>query len=92
MRPVPSSSIEVGSGTVGGSPGAGQLYWSVPAVVLSTTTTGTQAFVGCYTVHLARPEIQTAPPFKPIAIQAALLQSVATPKPGRKLSGSFAPV
>jgi hypothetical protein len=78
-----TTSAEVEIGTVGGSPGAGQLYWSVPAVVLSTTTTGTQAFVGCYIVHLARPEIQTAPPFKPIAIQAAQLQSVATPAAAR---------
>ena len=78
-----TTSAQVELGTVGGSPGAGQLYWSVAAVVLSMTTTGTQAFVGCYTVHLARPEIQTAPPFKPIAIQAALLQSVATPAAAR---------
>ena len=73
-----TTAVQVELGTVGGSPGAGQLYWSVPAVVLSMTTTGTQAFVGCYTVHLGRPEIQTAPPFKPIAIQAGQLQSVAT--------------
>jgi hypothetical protein len=65
------------------------LYWSVPAVVLSTTTTGTQSFVGCYTVHLARPEIQAEPPFKPMAIQAGALQSVATPAAARSaLSGA----
>jgi hypothetical protein len=73
-----TTSVQVELGTVGGGTGAGQLYWSVPAVVLSTTTTGTQAFVGCYTVHLARPEIQAAPPFKPMAIQTGQLQSVAT--------------
>ena len=73
-----TTAVQVELGTVGGSPGAGQLYWSVPAVVLAMTTTGTQAFVGCFTVHLGRPEIQTAPPFKPIAIQAGQLQSVAT--------------
>ena len=65
-----TTAVQVELGTVGGSPGAGQLFWGVPAVVLTTTTTGSQAFVGCYTVHLARPEIQTAPPFKPIAIQS----------------------
>jgi hypothetical protein len=73
-----TTAVQVELGTVGGSPGAGQLYWSVPAVVLSTTTAGPQAFVGCYTVHLARPEIQTAPPFKPMAIQSGQLQSAAT--------------
>jgi predicted small secreted protein len=73
-----TSAATVELGTVGGSPGAGQLYWSVPAVVLSTTTTPSQSFVGCYTVHLARPEIQTAPPFKPMAIQSAQLQPAAS--------------
>jgi hypothetical protein len=73
-----TTSAQVELGTVGGGTGAGQLYWSVPAVVLSTTTTGSQAFVGCYTVHLARPEIQTAPPFKPMAIQAGDLKPSAS--------------
>ena len=73
-----TTAVQVELGTVGGSPGAGQLYWSVPAVVLATTTAGPQAFVGCYAVHLARPEIQAAPPFKPMAIQAGQLQSAAT--------------
>ena len=77
-----TTSVQVELGTVGGSPGAGQLYWSVPAVVLSTTTTGTQAFVGCYTLHLARPEIQAAPPFKPIAIQTGQLQSAVIERRG----------
>jgi hypothetical protein len=73
-----TTAAQVELGTVGGSPGAGQLYWSVPAAVFSTTTSGTQSFVGCYTVHLARPEIQSAPPFTPMAIQTGQLQSVAT--------------
>jgi len=65
-------------GTVGGSAGAGQLYWSVPAAVFSTTTAGAQSFVGCYTVHLARPELQVTPPFKPIGIQPGQMSAVAT--------------
>jgi hypothetical protein len=73
-----TTAAQVELGTVGGSPGAGQLFWSVPAVVLSTTTTGSQAFVGCYTVHLARPEIQAAPPFKPMAIQTGDLKPSAS--------------
>lgn len=78
-----TTSYQVELGTVGGSPGAGQLYWSVPVAVFSTTTSGTQSFVGCYTVHLARPEIQTAPPFTPMAIQTGQLQSVATAEAAR---------
>ncbi len=83
-----TSSVQVELGTVGGSPGAGQLYWSVPAAVFSTTTAGAQSFVGCFTVHLARPEIQTEPPFKPMAIQAGQLSAVATPAAARSALSS----
>ena len=73
-----TTDVQVQLGPVGGSPGAGQLYWSVPAAVLSTTTSGAKTFVGCYTIHLAQPAIQAAPPFKPMSIQAGLLSAVAT--------------
>src|SRR2546427_1543468 len=78
-----TTTVQVELGTVGGSPGAGQLYWSIPAAVSATTTAGAQSFVGCYTVHLARPEIQTDPPFKPMAIQTGQLSSVASPAAAR---------
>ena len=73
-----TTDVRVELGTVGGSAGAGQLYWSVPAAIFSTTTAGAQSFVGCYTAHLARPELQAAPPFKPLSIQAGQLSAVAT--------------
>ncbi len=73
-----TTAAQVELGTVGGSPGAGQLYWSVPAAVFSTTGAGAQNFVGCYTVHLARPEIQAAPPFKGMLIQAGQVSAVAS--------------
>ena len=73
-----TTSAQVELSTVGGSPGAGQLYWSVPAAVFSTTSAGAQNFVGCYTVHLARPEIQTAPPFKGMLISAGQVSAVAS--------------
>jgi hypothetical protein len=73
-----TTSAQVELGTVGGSPGAGQLFWSVPAAVFSTTSAGAQNFVGCYTVHLARPEIQTAPPFKGMLISAGQVSAVAS--------------
>ena len=73
-----TTAVQVELGTVGGSAGAGQLYWSVPAAVFSTTTSGAKSFVGCYAVHLARPEIRAIPPFKPMSIQTGQLSAVAT--------------
>jgi hypothetical protein len=73
-----TTSAQVELGTVGGSAGAGQLYWSVPAAVFSTTSAGAQNFVGCYAVHLARPEIQVAPPFKGMLIQSGQVSAVAS--------------
>src|SRR2546422_467297 len=61
------------------SPGA----TTTPTTAPPATPTGAQNFVGCYTVHLARPEIQTEPPFKPMAIQTAQVSSVASPAAAR---------
>jgi hypothetical protein len=36
-----------------------------------------QTFSGCYRFHLARPDIQAVPPFMPLAIQSATVNSVA---------------
>jgi hypothetical protein len=72
-----TSTAEVELGTIGGGAGAGQLYWSVPAAVFSTTSAGAKSFVGCYTLHLGRPEIQSEPPFSGIAIQAAQVSATA---------------
>jgi len=78
-----TTAVQVEFGTIGGGVGAGQLYWSIPAAVFATTSAGPQSFVGCYTLHLARPEIQTEPPFKPIAIQSAQLSAAASPAAAR---------
>ena len=78
-----TSAVQVELGTAGGGAAAGQLYWSVPAAVFSATSAGAQSFVGCYTLHLARPEIQVAPPFGGIAIQAGQLTAVTTPAAAR---------
>lgn len=57
---------------------AGQIYYTVPAVIVAKTNTGAiQTFSGCYTLHLARPEIQGVPPFQPLAIQSATVNSAA---------------
>ncbi len=70
--------VQLSTGAVTSDAGAGQLYYQVPVTLKSTTVTSTtQTFVGCYTVHLGRPEIQGAPPFEPLAIRSAKIQSVA---------------
>ena len=83
-----TTTAQVELGTVGGGAGAGQLYWSVPAAVFSTTTAGPQAFVGCYTVHLARPELQATPPFNAMAIQTGELKAVVTAAAARSALAS----
>lgn len=67
-----TTSVQVTLGTVGGGVGAGQIYYSVPVLLKSTTTDkGDETFVGCYTLHLGNPANQTVPPFHPLAIQKA---------------------
>jgi hypothetical protein len=71
-------SVEVISGPVGGDAGAGQLYYSVPVVLVATHTDGTtQTFAGCYTLHLSQPGVQGVPPFQPLAIVGATIQQAA---------------
>jgi hypothetical protein len=57
---------------------AGSLYFKVPLAMQVLTTSGaTQTFVGCYTLHLAQPSIQAAPPFQPLGIIAGNFKQVA---------------
>lgn len=73
-----TNSVALSTGTVGSSAGAGQLYYVVPVTLTSLQTNATtQTFVGCYTLHLARPEIQAQPPFQPLGITKASVQQVA---------------
>ncbi len=67
--------VRLAIGTVGGDAGAGQLYYTVPVVVVARTTGGaTQTFAGCYTLHLANPAVQAVPPFQPLGIQSATIR------------------
>ena len=71
-------SVDVTMGDVGGGVGAGQLFFSVPVTLLATRSdASTQTFVGCYILHLARPQIQAVPPFHPMGIQRASVFEVA---------------
>ncbi len=68
--------VQVTLGAISGDAGAGQLYWSVPVTLVSTTTTGaTQTFAGCYVLHLGQPAIQGTLPFQPLGIQSANIQA-----------------
>lgn len=72
-----TASVQLTMGTVGSNAGAGQLYFTVPVTLVARTTDGaTQTYVGCYTLHLARPEIQSAPPFRPMGISSAKVNLV----------------
>jgi hypothetical protein len=67
-----TASVQLTTGKVTTGNGAGQIYYTVPAVLKAKTTGGsTQTFAACYILHLSRPEIQGAPPFQPLAIQSA---------------------
>lgn len=72
-----TASVRLTLGEIGGDAGAGQLYYAVPAEVVARGTDGaTRAFVGCYRLHLARPELQAVPPFRPLAIEGATARAV----------------
>jgi len=72
-----TESVQVTTGSVDSGVGAGNLYYSVPVFLLATMTdSSTTAFVGCYTLHLAQPLIQTTPPFRPMGIREATITPV----------------
>ena len=65
-------------GTVQSEGAAGNLYYKIPlAMKVLTTSNATQAFVGCYTLHLAQPANQATPPFQPLGIIAGNFNQVA---------------
>ena len=64
-----TGSVTVTFGTVVSDAGAGQLHYQVPLAMNVITTSNTQqVFVGCYTLHLANPAIQSMMPFQPLGI------------------------
>ncbi len=73
-----TASVQLMTGAVGSDSGAGQLYYTVPVLLVAKTTdNATQTFAGCYTLHLSRPEIQGVPPFQPLGIRSANIHVVA---------------
>ncbi|MGA2488594.1 MAG: hypothetical protein ABSF99_00195 [Anaerolineales bacterium] len=64
-----TDSITATFGTVQSEGAAGSLYYKVPlAEKVLTTSSTTQTFVGCYTLHLAQPAVQGTPPFQPMGL------------------------
>lgn len=73
-----TDTVQLTTGAVSSNAGAGQRYFAVPVTVRAQKTDGTtQTFVGCYQLHLANPNIQAEPPFRPLGIQSANIQQVA---------------
>jgi len=73
-----TASVQLMTGAVSGDAGAGQRYYAVPVVLIARTTAGeTQTFAGCYRLHLASPQIQAEPPFRPLAIMSATVSQAA---------------
>ena len=73
-----TDTITVTFGAVQSEGAAGSTYYKVPlAELVQTTSHTTQTFVGCYTLRLAQPGIQTAPPFQPMGITAGKFTQVA---------------
>jgi hypothetical protein len=73
-----TEAVQVMTGLVGSDVGAGQLFFTVPVALLARTSDGkAQAFSGCYTMHVPRPELQAAPPYDPLRIRSATVRAVA---------------
>jgi hypothetical protein len=68
-----TATTQVNFGTIGGSVGAGQQFYTVPTHLVATTTSGEhQSFVLCYVLHLASPSAQGQPPFQGLRIRQAI--------------------
>lgn len=67
-----TTSVDVTLGQISGDPGAGQMYYSVPAVLKTQTSDGNpQVFAACYILHISQPTFQATPPFSPLGIEKA---------------------
>lgn len=65
-------------GDVTSDAGAGQFYYSVPVTMIAAMNGGTtQTSVGCYVLHESNPGMQGVPPFAPLGIRSATVQTVA---------------
>jgi heat shock protein HslJ len=77
-----TASVALTLGTIGGDVGAGQIFYSVPALLKVVKTDGkTATYTACYVLHLSQPAIQE-PSFIPLSMergQAKLVQDASDP-------------
>ena len=71
-----TDSVKVTLGKASAEGAAGSTYWTLPVSLDATDTKGKHSyFAGCYTLRLANPAIQAAPPFEPLHITDGHLKS-----------------
>jgi hypothetical protein len=64
-----TASVTVKFGEAAQEGAAGSTYWTLPVRLDAVSTRGKHAyFVGCYTIRLAQPLNQAAPPYQPMHI------------------------
>jgi len=64
-----TAAVTVSLGIPGNDNGAGQIYYTVPALLTAVSTSGvTTHFAACYILHLSQPGVQGKPPFAPLSI------------------------
>lgn len=70
--------VQIGAMTV--DAGAGNYYTAVPVALSVAATSGAQRYyVGCYVMHQAAPGIFGEPPFVPVELKSAAVQTVTSP-------------
>ena len=64
-----TASVSIAFGKVSSEGAAGSTFYTVPISLDAVSTSGKHTdFAGCYTLRLANPQIQAAPPFEPMHI------------------------
>jgi hypothetical protein len=64
-----TASVNLVFGQITGDAGAGQIYYSVPVILKTTTKNGARAnYAACYVVHQSQPGNFGQPPFNPMSI------------------------
>ncbi|GAB1582005.1 hypothetical protein [Phyllobacterium phragmitis] len=69
-----TKSVTIALGKTEPEGAAGSIYWSLPLAIRSATNDGKEeVFTGCYTIRIANPTMQEAPPFQPMSIMTGSL-------------------
>lgn len=64
-----TASARVRSGTATSDGAAGSIFYALPVVVESVSTSGkSTVYAGCYELRLVQPAVQAMPPFQPLGI------------------------